>query len=192
MDTTEEVNAFLTSFIKEQNAYQKELADIAVKKDLGPLNEHSRSLLHAKLSTLTRRLEERRLAKLAKKKHSLRCRASVKAWSYARRRNHWAKLQATKRRARARMWEKHPVNCIEHSWGVWKIDKQLWERHMKPLWGMYKPGDLTWEKAKKIETKGTKDKPHTIYSLVIKHRKLGIVFNGRDQELYDLSCPVEG
>ena len=137
-----------------------------------------------RLSEETRRREEERLAKLARKKRSLRHRNNAKV--KRGRRHHRAKA-ATVRRNRAKLWASNPLLCLLYRsrYTCKAIDKKLWDEYIMPIWRMYEPAKLS------INTKrgtGTKAQPWTIYNIDVVHKELGILYKGEDQLLYDMSC----
>ena len=161
------------------------LPSAIVERDLGPLNEWSRSLLHAKLSDETRRMEEARLAKMERKRRGLRCRKP-----YTRKPGtvHPKKKEATRRRQLRVDWANKPFSCVIMGYGAHAVDRQLWDKYIQPLWSKYDPQDL---KVKKHRDAGTKLKPYTVYTMDVVHSKLGVVYSGNSQLLFDLSIPKE-
>lgn len=136
-----------------------------------------------RLSDATRRAEEIRLMKLDRKKKALRERKR-----YTRKRGsvHPKKKEATRRRLQERQWATRPFACLLHGYGAKALDKSLWDLYIAPLWKQYAPAELEVVKYRGF---GTKAKPLTVYSLDIKHRTLGVLYSGRNQELYDISKP---
>lgn len=183
--TDEKINNLIQGIVEDSNEFRKQLPQQVVERDLGPLNEFSRSLLHATLSDETRKAEEERLAKMERKRKGLRERKP-----YTRKAGcvHPKRKAATERKRQEKKWAEEPLNCINNSWGFWALDEELWEKHIAPLWLKYKPSDMVWKRSKKYNREvGNKQQPHDIYSIVIEHKKLGRLYDGDSQQLYDLS-----
>lgn len=130
-----------------------------------------------------RRREEKELAAKERKRLSLRNRKP-----YTRRRGtvHPKRKLATAKRRYKRQWEKKPYDCLVNGWGVYRIDKALWAKYIAPLWETYDAENLS---IRKYPGYGTKAKPHTIYTIDVIHRTRGVLYNGNDQLIYDLSSP---
>lgn len=136
----------------------------------------------AKLSKQTLLREQRRWAPRKKRKKYTFRRGTV----------HHKKKAATRRRRLAKHWATNPFGCMIHGYGSHAIDKTLFDKHILPFWSEYDPAELTIKKSKRDalgEWYGTKRNPFTIYSLVLSHVKHGTLFDGKDLELYMLSCP---
>jgi hypothetical protein len=99
---------------------------------------------------------------------------------------HPKKKKATRRRRMERRWANDPFWCVAYGYGAHSLDRELWDKHIAPLWEMYNPRDLS---VKKYRGYGTKKKPYTVYTMDIIHSAKGVVYKGQDQELYDLSTP---
>jgi hypothetical protein len=99
---------------------------------------------------------------------------------------HPKKKQATRRRRMERRWASDPFWCVVYGYGAHSLDRELWDRHIAPLWKLYNPRDLS---VRKYRGYGTKAKPYTVYTIDVIHAAKGVVYKGQDQELYDLSCP---
>lgn len=136
-----------------------------------------------RLSEETRAMEEERLAKLARKKKSLRQRKK-----YTRKRGtvHPKTKAMNLKNRRARRWARDPVSCLTNGYGYWTLDRKLWEEHVAPLWKIYNPAELSVKKT----AKGTRLEPHTLFNIKIMHRKLGTIFDGSSLELYLLSSRI--
>lgn len=136
-----------------------------------------------RLSSETRKLEVQRLAKLAQKRNSLRYRKR-----YTRRRGtvHPNRKLATLRRNRKKAWATNPLVCVLNMnyYKCKAIDRDSWARLVNPLWTRYDPQDLSVVFPKKS---GTRADPWTVYNMTVLHKELGVVYNGPDQLLYDLS-----
>lgn len=133
-----------------------------------------------RLSEATRKLELERLAKLDRKRKSLRQR---KAYTRKPGTVHPKKKEATRKRKLKKKWEEDPIGCLIRRAGSWKLDRELWKEHIAPLWENYYPADLTV----RARGRGTAAEPYTVFSLLIEHRKHGTVFDGNSLELYLLS-----
>lgn len=136
-----------------------------------------------RLSKETRKLEIQRLAKLAQKRNALRHRKR-----YTRRRGtvHPNRKLATLRRNRIRAWARNPLACVlaMNDFKCKRIDQDSWARLVNPIWTRFDPKDLTVVFPRKA---GTRADPWTVYNMTITHKELGVVYNGPDQLLYDLS-----
>lgn len=136
-----------------------------------------------RLSEETRKLEIKRLAKMARKRNALRHRKR-----YTRRRGtvHPNRKLATLRRNRKKAWARNPLACVlaMNDFKCKRIDQDSWARLVNPLWTRYDPKDLTVVFPRKA---GTRADPWTVYNMTITHAELGVVYNGEDQLLYDLS-----
>lgn len=130
---------------------------------------------------LPTRRQEKELAIKARKKKSLR-----KRKPYTRKRGtvHPNKKKATRRRQLKNRWAKDPYWCVAYGYGCRKIDRELWDRYIAPLWKQYDPQDL---EVKTYRGYGTKEKPITVYTLDVIHKKHGLVYNGNSQHIYDVS-----
>lgn len=159
----------------------------ALKRSGEPIEGKSLLILEAegrvKLSEETRKLEVERLARAARKRNSLR-----KRKPYTRKRGtvHPKKKQATERRRRAKIWVTNPLLCIlnRNRYKCKRIDQDSWHRIVDPLWTRFDPKDLTVVFPKRA---GTRADPWTVYNMNIMHKELGVVYNGQDQLLFDLS-----
>lgn len=136
-----------------------------------------------RLSKETRKLEIQRMARAAQKRNSLRYRKR-----YTRRRGtvHPQRKAATQRRNRKKAWERNPLACVlaMNDFKCKRIDQDSWARLVNPLWTRYDPKDLTVVFPRKA---GTRADPWTVYNMTVIHKELGVVYNGPDQLLYDLS-----
>lgn len=136
-----------------------------------------------RLSEATRLIEEQRLAQRERHRQNVeKRRAKLK-----RGRLHHNSKKATERKAKARRWEEQPLKSLTYGFGVWDISQEEWDRTVGQLWLMYKPADL---KVQRPWGQGTKEVPYTIYTIKVRHKKLGLVYDGRDQLIYDLSAPT--
>lgn len=99
---------------------------------------------------------------------------------------HHKRKAAVKRRAAEERWTTNPLRCLIWTRGYWNIPQEEWDRAIGWLWKKYNPLHLT---VRRGWGAGTKDNPYTIYNIKIHHDKKGIVYDGRDQEFYDLTRP---
>lgn len=133
-----------------------------------------------KIGVISRR-EEKELAQKARKKRSLRYRKP-----YTRKKGtvHPKKKAATKKRQRRERWSSDPFWCVAYGHGCHALDKSLWDKHIAPFWEQYDPKDLVVERYKGY---GTKAKPYTVWTLRVLHREQGLLWDGSDALLYQLS-----
>lgn len=140
-----------------------------------------------RLSSATRKIEVERLAKAARKRNALR-----KRKPYTRKRGtvHPKKKEATERRRRAKQWKTNPLVCVlnRNRYKCKRIDQDSWNRLVIPLWTRFDPKDLTVVFPHRA---GTRADPWTVYNMNVVHKELGVVYNGQDQLLYDLSNGVK-
>lgn len=159
-----------------------------VPKVLDEYLEGIEPLSPVQLATLhphSRRREEKRLAAIEKRKHRKK---------YTRKPGtvHPKKKASTRRRRHERRWRENPMFCVCYGYGHHAIDKGLWNQYLQPYWEMYDPEQLKVKKYKRNlqgVLYGTKEAPYTVYSLTLIHKKLGVLYEGHDQLLYDLSRP---
>lgn len=137
-----------------------------------------------KLSATTRRAYEEKERKARAKAEAVAKRAE----KLPRGRFHHKTKDAVKRRAAEDRWIANPLRCLIWTRGHWKISQEDWDRAIGPLWTKYNPLHLT---VKRGWGGGTADNPYTIYNIKINHDKKGIVYDGRDQWVYDCSQPNE-
>lgn len=163
-------NEKLTDFLGVSNDIQEDM----LPDQIGPV------VRLAGLSGLELKLEERRLAKLERKRQSLRNRKP-----YTRKPGcvHPNKKKASRRRLMAARWAKNPWGCIIHGYGRYNIPKEEWDKKIGPLWDLYEPAKLV---VKRMEGYGTREKPHTVYTLRVLYDGLE-VYNGNSQQIFDLS-----
>lgn len=182
----QELNTLLVSL-----GIRTDIVDIgALNRAVMPVGNKSLLVLEmegrVKLSSDTRKLEIERLAKAARKRNALR-----KRKPYTRKRGtvHPKKKAATERRRREKLWATNPLVCIlnRNRYKCKRIDQDSWHRIVDPFWTRFDPKDLTVVFNRKA---GTRADPWTIYNMTISHRELGVVYNGQDQLLYDLSGGV--
>lgn len=139
-------------------------------------------LVDARLSPETFQREANRLAKLEKKRASLR-----KRKPYTRKRGtvHPNRKKATRRRLLERQWAEKPYSCLVRSGGSWQLDRKQWDELVAPLWERWLPKDLT---VKRYRGYGSMAKPYTVYTIDVLHREHGKLYDGNSQMLYAMSC----
>lgn len=137
-----------------------------------------------RLSDITRREEEQRLAAYLHKKKMLRNR---KRYTRKVGRVHPKRKEATLRRNRERKWAREPLTCILYRdrRKCKRIDQRLWEEYITPLWNTYDPKDLVISFPKKA---GTRADPWSMWNMTVTHRG-SVVYDGQDIMLYELSKP---
>jgi hypothetical protein len=135
-----------------------------------------------------RRAEEKRLAAIEKRKH--RKRYTRKPGTVSPK-----KKAATLRRRLEKKWAEEPFWCV--AWGAYgkhSIDREKWDAYLQPYWAQYRAKDLKVVRYKRDplgQYYGTKVNPFTVYSLKLMHSKNGLLYDGHNQLLYDLSIPKE-
>ena len=157
-----------------------------VSLDIDLLVQQAPVSLGEKVRVLTRR-EQKELAKKAQKKKALRHR---KAYTRKPGHVHPKKKEATARRRYKNKWSTNPFGCLIHGWGAYAVDREKWDEYVQPFFNLYEAADLSIVRYGKPW--GSRDKPHTVYSFDLVHKKLGTLYCGGSQELYDLSKPSNG
>jgi hypothetical protein len=150
-----------------------------IEKPSRPEQEASESFLVLEQRGLVRLSEETRQREL------LRLAGRKKRKKYTRKPGtvHPKKKLRTKRLRAERRWNTDPVSCLTNSYGYWDLDRELWDRHVKPLWTDSQNLEV------KRTARGTRSDPHTIWNIRIVNRKTGtVVYDGNSQLLYSLSC----
>lgn len=140
-----------------------------------------------KLSGATRKAEERRLLREHNKKLGRRNR---KPYKLGRGKVHHKTMLATKNKNRLAKWRDTPFSCYITGYGCYNVSKDVWDRYIMPYWEMYDPKDIKLVRIKKAPDGtwyGTRQKPYDIYSFNLVHKKDGIIYNGQDRMLYDMS-----
>ena len=202
-----DINLFLTNIIEEQerlyaNADYKaageatrateSLGDAQVAEEgrnsLNPLTIPS-LLTRAKLSPMTRRMEERRLMVIQKKKERL---ASKEAGNRSKGRRHWKRKEKTKRNRDRAVYEKAAgFGAILSARGAKRICPVLWEKYIGECFREYTPEYLYVKRIKrapgfgKDAYYGNWEFPYTVYSFRVHHKLLGIVWDGEEQRQLD-------
>lgn len=195
MDTNDNEWSFLT--IDELRELDTLLISKGIRTDqvdVGPLNRVNqpigdKTLLvlelegRVKLSRETKKLERERMYRAARKRRALRFRKP-----YTRKPGtvHPKRKEATERRRRARQWASDPFVCIlnRNRMKCKRLDQDSWKRLIDPLWTRYDPKDLSIVFPRRS---GTRADPWTLYNMTVLHTELGVVYDGRSQELFDLS-----
>ena len=138
-----------------------------------------------RLSDATREAELARMSEEEKRKYISWVRSQGKRRRGAR---HHKRKEATKRRRLERNWSANPFGCILHRspYACKRIDRELWDEYIAPLWSKYDPKNLTVEFPRLA---GTKVNPWTVYNMTVKNCGV-VVYNGEDQLLFDLSKPA--
>ena len=147
-------------------------------------------LTRARLSNQTRRLEERMLALLERKRLALR-----KKKKRNKSKSPWTAKQATKRRHARKVFVKNGgFGAILRAYGAKRIDKELWDKYVLPLYQEYSADYLTIKLYKRVPVGiagraecyyGTREFPYTVYTLDVKHKLLGTLYCGKEQALLD-------
>lgn len=135
-----------------------------------------------KLSSKTRKEQERIVAKRERHKAAVKARAK----KLKRGRYHHKTKEATKRRNAEKRWREQPLKSLCYGHGVWAISQQDWDSKIGWLWGMYEPLDL---RVKRRWGYGTKAQPYTVYDIDVIHKKHGALYKGQEQLIYDSSQP---
>lgn len=156
---------------------------------VGQLNSHSipSLLTRAKLSPATRLAEERRLAKIEKRKARLANKPKRSKGQY-----HWKSKAATKVRANRKRYEQASgFNAILNSYGAKSLDRELWDKYIGECFREYSKKYLHVRKIKRAPGYGrdayygNKKFPMTVYSFRVHHDTLGVVWDGEEQRQLD-------
>lgn len=141
-------------------------------------------LTRAKLSKMTRRLEERRLAMQQRKL----------TWSKRRSKGafHWKRKAKNKKLQQRKAFEKSAGFCaIINTYGAKAIDPALWDKYVGEQFREYTPSNLSIKKIKRppgfgqSAYYGNKEWPLTVYSYRVVHKTLGVVWDGEEQRKLD-------
>lgn len=135
---------------------------------------------------VVRQMEREEARKLRKRKIREDRRAGRAKKPGARGNRHWKSKAATEKRRRAINWKKEPLTCVLHSnnYKCKNIDKELWNRHVMPLWQEHDAAMLSVEFPRKA---GTKACPWSMFNIKIIHKEKGILLDGESLHLYVLS-----
>jgi hypothetical protein len=155
-------------------------------------------LTRARLCAATRLAEERRLALRERRVKALRNRKPRD-----KRTRPWTAKQATKRKFNKKEFQKSGgFGAILRARGYKKIDKELWDRYIKPLYDEYSVEYLEIKLYKRVPVAisekagiepakrahcyfGTKEFPYTVYTLDVNHKLLGTLYSGYEQAIQD-------
>lgn len=187
----------LTNWLEEVQVRPEKVKQKHPYEDLPLIPALIPSLLtRAKLSEETRLLEEQRLAKLARKKRTLRNSKKVKKPSKGR--YHWKRKEANRKKALRKRYEQYAgywaFKDMATRRGWRKATWEQWERLIVPLFREYSPEYLSWKITKRVPKTiagvrgkwyGSKEYPHTVYSIKVVHSLLGVVYDGHEQREKD-------
>lgn len=144
-------------------------------------------LTRAKLSRLTRRLEERRLAKLERKRQLRK-----KGQKRSRGQYHWRRKALTKKNYNRKRYEQDAGwGAIMSTRAAKRLDKELWDKYIGECFREYSPKYLIVKKIKRppgfgqSAYYGNKEFPLTVYSFRVHHATLGVVWDGEEQRKID-------
>lgn len=138
----------------------------------------------SKLSETTRRNQEKRLSHYERREAARKARAKkVKKGS-----RHPRRKEATVKRRKNERWKNTPLKSLSYGHGHWAVSQEEWDLHIGKWWKVYSPLKL---RIKRKWGMGTKAQPYTIYHLKLVHDTKGVLFDGADLELYELSTPTE-
>ena len=148
-------------------------------------------LTRARLSEATRRAEERRLAAMERKRLALRCRKKRDG-----RKVQWQRKQYNKRQKNKKQFIRDAgLGAILNTRCCKRIDQALWKKYISPLFEEYSPEYLSIKLYKRVPVGvagrygryyGTKEFPHTVYTLKVVHSLLGVVYEGKEQYERDI------
>lgn len=194
MDNEHRINKSLTDLLRDAEDISLDMVDTEVPLE-APERRAEELLYSAKLSPATMKAEERRLARIERKRLSLRNRKK-----YTRKRGHVhpKKKEATRRRQLAKRWAESPFFCVvrNNPFAAKAFDKEMWDKHIQPLWEKYDPADLEvvhYRRDMKGEPVGTRANPRTVFTMDVRHKKTGqILYKGSDLLLYIMSSPKDG
>lgn len=110
---------------------------------------------------------------------------------------HWRVKAYKRKKLRESNWREKPYWCVVMGWGTYAIEKSEWDRTLGQCWKLYDSELLEVKRHSrcfvgsppKWTICGTREVPHTVYTLDVIHKELGLVYSGADQLLYDLSTP---
>ena len=140
-----------------------------------------------KLSGATRAAEVKRQKKVDAKRLA---RQNKKPYKLGRGKVHHKTKQATKTRQYRKKWREQPFSCYITGYGCYNVSKDVWDRYVGYLWTEYNSDDIKLSRIKKAPDGtwyGTRQKPYDIYSFNLIHSKHGIIYNGQDRMIYDMS-----
>lgn len=144
-------------------------------------------LTRARLSPATRAAEERRLARIQKKKDRLATKTKHSKGQF-----HWKRKEATKVRANRKKYEQASgFGAIINGFGAKRIDPLLWDKYIGECFREYTKKYLMVKKIKRPPGYGRdayygmKKYPMTVYSFRVHHDTLGVVWDGEVQRQQD-------
>lgn len=189
MSDEQQFNKSLTELLEDAGEISLDTIDMEAPLE-APVRRAEDVLYSARLSPATMKAEERRLARLERKRLSLRNRKK-----YTRKRGHVhpKKKEATRRRQLAKRWAESPFFCVvrNNPFAAKAFDKEMWDKHIQPLWEKYDPADLEvvhYRRDDMGRDVGTRANPRTTFTMDVRHKKTGqILYKGSDLLLYYLS-----
>ena len=141
-----------------------------------------------KLSAATRAAEVRRQQREERKKLGKKNR---KPYRIGKGKRHHNTKKATQTRKFRRKWKEQPFSCYITGYGCYNVTKETWDEYVGQYWEKYNSDDLKLTRIKKAPDGtwyGTRQKPYDIYSFNLVHKRDGVVYNGQDMMLYDMSA----
>lgn len=189
MSDERQFNKSLTELLEDAGEISLDTIDMEAPLE-APTSSPEALLYKARLSPATMKAEERRLARLERKRLSLRNRKK-----YTRKRGHVhpKKKEATRRRQLAKRWAESPFFCVvrNNPFAAKAFDKEMWDKHIQPLWEKYDPADLEvvhYRRDDMGRDVGTRANPRTTFTMDVRHKKTGqILYKGSDLLLYYMS-----
>lgn len=189
MSDERQFNKSLTELLEDAGEISLDTIDMEAPLE-APASSPDALLYKARLSPATMKAEERRLARLERKRLSLRNRKK-----YTRKRGHVhpKKKEATRRRQLAKRWAESPFFCVvrNNPFAAKAFDKEMWDKHIQPLWEKYDPADLEvvhYRRDMMGRDVGTRANPRTTFTMDVRHKKTGqILYKGSDLLLYYMS-----
>lgn len=140
-----------------------------------------------KLSGATRAAEIKRQKKVDAKRLA---RKNKKPYKLGRGKVHHKTKEATKTRQYRKKWREQPFSCYITGYGCYNVSKDVWDKYVGQYWTEYDSDDIKLVRIKKAPDGtwyGTRQKPYDIYSFNLIHSKHGIIYNGQDRMIYDMS-----
>ena len=140
-----------------------------------------------KLSGATRAAEIKRQKKVDAKRLA---RKNKKPYKLGRGKVHHKTKEATKTRQYKKKWRDRPFSCYITGYGCYNVSKDVWDEYVGQYWTEYNSDDIKLVRIKKAPDGtwyGTRQKPYDIYSFNLIHSKHGVIYNGQDRMIYDMS-----
>ena len=140
-----------------------------------------------KLSGATRAAEIKRQKKVDAKRLA---RKNKKPYKLGRGKVHHKTKEATKTRQYRKKWRDQPFSCYITGYGCYNVSKDVWDEYVGQYWTEYNSDDIKLVRIKKAPDGtwyGTRQKPYDIYSFNLIHSKHGVIYNGQDRLIYDMS-----